>query len=103
MQDPTPEDRKEIDCAMRTVRDIDALTELEAFRGFLATFQGEADSMADQILHTDMPHEKRENLRQRYLGIREVLLAPELDRAAAMRILERHGYGTTENPESIRA
>lgn len=87
---------------MRTVRDIDALAELEAFRGFLATFQEEADSMADQILHTDMPHEKRENLRQRYLGIREVLLAPERDRAAAMRILERHGYAATPTPENER-
>lgn len=87
----TPDEQQEIDQAMLVVTTIDNLANNPDFRTFMQRFSDEADGIADKILHTEMPAEEREKLRQRRIGMLEILLAPKVDRDAQLRTLARYG------------
>jgi len=77
--------------ATTAVRDIETLAVSEEFNRFLDHFKARADKMADEILHGDMPVEKREELRQMRLGILEVLRGPKEIHDSNAMLLKRHG------------
>lgn len=87
----TPEEQKAIDGAMKVVNTIDALVQNEDFQRFMKQHSARADQLAQEILHDDMEPEKREALRNRRLGLLEVLLAPKQDRDAQVGVLARFG------------
>lgn len=86
--------------AHQVIRDIDFLTANPQFQRFIERFQKQADSMADKILHGTMPDREREDLRQKRLGILDVLGSLKDDRSAQMRVLASYGAipGTEINP-----
>lgn len=86
-----PEEQKAIETALRVVNSIDALVQNEDFQRFMAQHTERADRLANEILHNDMPPEQREALRNRRLGLLEVLLAPKQDRDAQAGLLARYG------------
>lgn len=87
----TPEQQASIETSLEVVRTIDSLAKNEDFRRFMERFSRRADSLADQILHDEMKPKQREKLRQRRLGILEILLAPKQDREAQVRNLKQYG------------
>ena len=95
MSPPKPrtiEAQNAIDSAMQVVRTIDNLTTNEDFRLFMERFTRRADALAMEILHDDtLKPEEREALRNRRLGVLEVLLAPKEDRDAQVRVLGQYG------------
>jgi hypothetical protein len=92
MSDRPKPQQDAIDTALQVVRTIDALSANDDFRLFMERFTRRADALALEILHDDrLSAEDREKLRNRRLGILEVLLAPKEDREAQVRVLA--GYG----------
>ena len=87
----TPEDQKAIDSAMQVVNAIDALARNDDFKRFIASHSERADQLAREILHDDMEPEKREALRNRRLGLLEILLSPKQYRDAQAGVLARYG------------
>jgi hypothetical protein len=81
-----------IDTAMKVIRGIDDLAGNENFRNFMKSFSKRSDALALTILHEDkLTHDERESLRNRRLGILEVLMQPSEDRAAQVGNLARFG------------
>jgi len=81
-----------IDTATQVVKTIDNLAESEDFRRFMERFSRRSDQLAEDILHDDsLTPDDREKLRNRRLGILEVLLAPKEDRDAQARVLAQYG------------
>lgn len=93
----TPEEQKSIDTALKVVKSIDALTSNEDFQWFMAEHGKRADALAIEILHTDMTPEKREAMRNRRLGVLDVLLSLQEDRSAQMGLLARYGVMPGDN------
>jgi hypothetical protein len=81
-----------IDTAIKVIRGIDELAGNENFRNFMKSFSKRSDALALTILHEDkLTHDERESLRNRRLGILEVLMQPSEDRAAQVGVLARFG------------
>lgn len=99
---PSPTDSQQlaIESALKLVRTIDNLAGNPDFREFMARFSQRADELAGLILHDDaVSPEQREKLRNRRLGILEILLAPAEDRAAQVRVLAHYGIHPGDGPE----
>ena len=88
---PTAEEQKAIETALRVVNSIDALLKNDDFQRFITQHSARADQLAMEILHHEMPPEKREALRNRRLGVLEVLLSLKEDRDAQVGLLARYG------------
>jgi hypothetical protein len=96
INDPKPRTQAQqdsIDSAMRVIRTIDNLAKSDDFKHFMERHTRRADALALEVLHDDMPVEKREELRHRRLGIMEVLLSLQEDRDAQVRVLAGYGIG----------
>ena len=87
----TTEEQKAINTALKMVKAIDSLTCNEDFQWFMAEHGKRADNMAIEILHTEMTPEKREAMRNRRLGVLDVLLSLQEDKSAQMGLLARFG------------
>ena len=83
------------------VYDLDSSGEASQreFQRFMARFKEQADTLAESILHDEMPHEEREALRHKRLGILEVLRSPNEDRQAQVSVLAQYGIkpGTVQD------
>lgn len=96
---PTPASQAAIHKASRVIRDLDFLSKSEEFQRFMARFKEQADTLAESILHDEMPHEEREALRHKRIGILEVLRSPNEDRQAQVSVLAQYGIkpGTVQD------
>jgi hypothetical protein len=88
---PTAEEQIAIETALRVVHSIAALLKNDDFQRFLTQHSERADQLAMEILHHEMKPKKREALRNRRLGVLEVLLSLREDRDAQAGLLARHG------------
>jgi hypothetical protein len=86
------EQQREIDSAIDAIRIIDNLVANEDFKKFMAQHTARADALADDILHTaTLKPEEREALRNRRLGLLEVLMSPQEIKNSQTRVLAKHG------------
>lgn len=77
---------------MQAVKTIDNLIGNDDFRRFMERFTRRSDQLADDVLHDDsLSKKKREKLRNIRLGLLEILLAPDEDRKAQVRVLAQYG------------
>lgn len=64
--------------AAENIASVGRLLEDSDFNRFMSGFKAMADQLADQVLHDDeLTMEKREMIRQKRLGILEVLKGPQ--------------------------
>lgn len=97
MNIPSPAKRTQaqqdsIETALIVIRGLDELAGNEHFRLFMKRFSDRADELAMDILHNDkITPEERESIRNRRLGMLEILLSPSQDRAAQVSVLASFG------------
>ena len=80
------------EAARRDVQDIRFLTGNDAFnRYYLRRLRQRLGEAEHSLKYDDLPPEKREAMRQRYLFIEEILKMPAADEAQALRELRPQG------------
>lgn len=100
----TPQQQASIDTAMQVVKTIDNLAKNDDFKRFMDRFAAESDLLAQTILHDDkLTPDEREKIRQKRMGILEVLLAPKRDREAQVRVLAQYGIDLRDQKEEPEA
>ena len=77
--------------ATTTVADIEFLKGREEFNRFMDRIKAQADGLADEVLHSDMPPEVREAKRRFRLGLLEVLRAPAELLSSNVALLRQYG------------
>lgn len=96
----TPTKHEAIRTARMVIHDSTYLLDREEFQRFLARWRVTADKWADEILHDNSLSDKERNdLRQKRLGVLEVLQSPYQDRDAQMGVLAQMG----ERPAELNA
>jgi hypothetical protein len=77
--------------AGESISKCESLLKRPEFTEFMDRFKARADALALQILHDEMPPEKREELRHIRIGILEVLAYPTEQISASRKILRDYG------------
>lgn len=83
-------DRVKASCveANKTLNALGELAKSDGFRWFMGQVCRMRDKLADEILHMDMGHAEREELRQRFLQLEDVLQLPAAEERSANSVLE---------------
>lgn len=91
MQSLTDDERSACLDSFRAISAIEFLTKRPEFQTWLQGHREEVAKIEERILDDDMPSEEREKLRQKRLGMLEVLNSPEDDMDSHVKNLAHYG------------